>query len=190
MRVDDGPGPVLDAALGVFNQDWLHDRSPVRRAAMTELEEEFACRLIAGCESIIRLLPHGISRNLPQAIFDADASSRVAAVRRIYDHAAAARTAPRTLAPVVLGAATRHSLRTKYYAGQIQERVKERVRVAGKATSLEPSVVRATGLRKFWRQCMKAAFMQARADRSHALGNARENYKYQYFFPAGRCGSR
>jgi hypothetical protein len=173
------PGTIVDVALETFNADWLRGRARTREATLETLQGEFATRLGDGVVRVLRMLP----QVLPAALLERSRlggeapekdSARLAERRARVGEAMGRRDAPHLLDPVVLPGTFRRAMVAEYHSRRLLGAFGRRDDQGDASTAQRNGVL--------WKRCVQGAMRQARDDRSHALLNVRENYKYQYFY--------
>lgn len=164
------PTRVIDAALAVFNADWLGPEGTQRRASLAGVRRWLAERLAAGLVRIERMLPPTAQPEQGDAVRLRSDPER--AVAEVTDGIAA----PTLLVPVALPGALRQALAAEFMSRGLLGRMRG---VRGEGNAAE---VLARRVETLWRRTLAAAFRQAQDDRAHAVANARENYKFQYCY--------
>ena len=169
-----GSDSFIDAALEVFNQDLTERRAQTRKAVLQALHSQFIERLIASGESVLNLVPEGNTSSAVQTAFGKSGKERRAGLMALYGHVRQPK--PVDFPPVQLAGTARRALVARWYAGVAGKKVRRTLsRTDGAATPER--------LDAYWQQCLAAAVRAGREERPRAMSNARENYKFQYFYP-------
>ena len=164
------PGVIIDAALEQFNHAWLTEHAQARTLALRNLQNGYAQQLLEGASRILSLLANAV----PEGVLDASNDSVGAeSAALLLDDARDKWLPPEVAKPVVLSVTGRQGLVARFHSAKLLGKL---------AKSKTQAQTQRELLGKFWQQCLKAAFRQAREDRKHSIINARENFKYQYFY--------
>jgi hypothetical protein len=176
------PGVIVEAAIGTFNEDWLHAEGSERASHLGTLRRSLGERMVGGVRRVLTMLPEAV----PDAVLgagDADDGVEVRAdPERAVGRFAEARPLPPVIRPVSLSRTVRHTLGAEFRSRGLLSGSRGLVqRVRRRGDDHDAADELAQRVEALWRRTLAAAFREAAEEAPHDLASARENAKFQYF---------